>query len=29
VVDGSATAWNVWQPKSNMDALGIKLLVSF
>ena len=29
VADTSATLWNVWQPKSNMDALGIKLLVSF
>lgn len=29
VVDGSSTVWNVWQPKSSMDALGVKLLVSF
>ena len=27
--DTAGTAWWIWQPKSNMDALGIKLLVSF
>jgi hypothetical protein len=27
--DAAGTAWLIHQPKSNMDALGIKLLVSF
>ena len=29
VSDTAGTLWNVWQPKSNMDAFGAKLLVSF
>ncbi|MFZ2163004.1 MAG: hypothetical protein WAW02_12365 [Sideroxyarcus sp.] len=29
VTDTMGTRWRVFQPKSNMDALGIKLLVSF
>ena len=29
VQDSSGILWNVWQPKSSMDALGAKLLVSF
>ena len=27
--DTAGTAWGIYQPKSSMDALGIKLLVSF